>query len=55
VELSFETKSGFESTKNYSCSGLSVGPVTDKICAGTDWYHWNIQESAEEFEQMIPF
>jgi hypothetical protein len=55
VELSFEVKSGFEGRENCSCSGLSDEPVTDELCAGTDWYYWNIQEPAEEFEQIIPF
>jgi hypothetical protein len=55
VELSFEVKSGFKGRKNCSCSGLSDEPVTAELCAGTDWYYWNTQESAEEFEQIIPF
>jgi hypothetical protein len=55
VKLSFEVKSGFEGCKNCSCSGLSDEPVTDELCAGTDWYYWNIQEPAEEFEQIISF
>ena len=55
VELSFEVKSGFEGRKNYSCSSLSDEPVADELCVGTDWYYWNTQESAKEFEQIIPF
>jgi hypothetical protein len=55
VGLSFKVKSGFEGRENCSCSGLSDEPVNDNLCAGTDWYYWNIQESAEEFEQIIPF
>ena len=34
----FEVKSGFKGRKNCSCSGLSDEPVTDELCAGTDWY-----------------
>jgi hypothetical protein len=51
---SFETKSGFESTNTVAASGLFAGPVTDKLSTGTDWYHWNIQKSAEKLEQIIP-
>jgi hypothetical protein len=38
VGLSFEVKSGFEGRENCSCSGLSDEPVTNELCAGTDWY-----------------
>jgi hypothetical protein len=47
----FETKSGVESTNNVTASGLSAGPVTDELGTGTDWYHWNLQESAENLNK----
>jgi hypothetical protein len=51
---SFETKSRFEKHKHCSCSGLLDASVTEELCTGTDWYHWDIQKSAGKFEQIIP-
>jgi hypothetical protein len=32
--------------------GLNIdGPVTDKLGTDTDWYHWNIQKSAEKLNK----
>jgi hypothetical protein len=50
LKLSLDLKS----TNTVVASGLFDGPVTDKLGTGTDWYHWNIQKSAEKLEQIIP-
>jgi hypothetical protein len=51
---SFETKSDLKSINTVAASGLFDAPVTEELCTGTDWYHWNIQKSAEKLEQIIP-
>ena len=51
---SFKTKSEFGSTITVAASGLFDAPVTEELCTGTGWYHWNIQKSAEKLEQIIP-
>jgi hypothetical protein len=50
----FETKSEFGSTITVASSGLFDAPVTEELCTGTGWYHWNIQKSEEKLEQIIP-
>jgi hypothetical protein len=31
--------------QHYGCAGPFDTPVTEELCTGTDWYHWNIQKS----------
>ena len=31
--------------QHYGYEGPFDTPVTEELCTGTDWYHWNIQKS----------